>query len=272
MAPMKDIKLASWNVNGLRSVHRKDFLKWYEAESPDLCCLQEIKVGASDLEEDEALVHPKGAASHWHFAEKPGYSGLVIYSKAEPLSIRAGLGAREFDREGRWLEADFKMSDFKSGGVGEFTLINSYWPNSQRDHARLPYKLEFAQAAHKRLNELRHSGKQVLICGDFNIAHKEIDLKNPKSNQDNAGFLPEERAWMDRFTEDGWIDTFRHFEKGGDHYTWWSYRPGVREKNIGWRLDYFFSNPETKDRLSSAVHRCDVHGSDHCPVVLNVKV
>jgi exodeoxyribonuclease-3 len=268
---MKELKLASWNVNGLRSVHRKDFLKWFEAESPDFCCLQEIKVTASDLEDDEKLVHPNGYASHWHFAEKPGYSGLVLYSKHEPISIRAGLGKNEFDREGRWLEAEFKISDFVKGGQGEVTLINSYWPNSQRDHARLPFKLEFCEAAHTRLNELRQAGKQVLICGDFNIAHQEIDLKNPKTNHDNAGFLPQERAWMDQFTADGWVDSFRHFEKNGGHYTWWSYRPGVREKNIGWRLDYFFSHQGLKDRLHSAVHRSDVYGSDHCPVVLKIR-
>ena len=259
---MKHLKLASWNVNGLRSVHRKDFLKWMEKEKPDFCCLQEIKVSAGDLEDDEALVSPHGYTSHWHFAEKAGYSGLVIYSRQEPLSIRTGFGDHEFDREGRWLEADF----------GDFVLINTYWPNSQRDHARLPYKLTFCKKAHERLNELRHAGRHVLICGDFNIAHKEIDLKNPKSNTDNAGFLPEERAWMDQFIADGWVDTFRKFEKGGDHYTWWSYRPGVREKNIGWRLDYFFSNPEFESRVTSVEHRPSVMGSDHCPVVLKLDI
>ncbi|MES2857118.1 MAG: exodeoxyribonuclease III [Bdellovibrionota bacterium] len=268
---MKEIKLASWNVNGLRSVHRKDFLKWFSEEKPDLCCLQEIKVSASDLEDDEALVHPDGFPSHWHFAEKPGYSGLVIYSKHEPISIRAGLGVYEFDKEGRWLEADFRTADFIPGTDGEFTLINSYWPNSQREHTRLPFKLEFCEAAHRRLNELRQAGKRVFICGDFNIAHKEIDLANPKSNQDNAGFLPEERGWMDKFTADGWVDTFRKFNQSNGNYTWWSYRPGVREKNIGWRLDYFFTNPEFADRVISAEHRCNVLGSDHCPVVLKIR-
>lgn len=266
------MKLATWNVNGLRSVHKKNFLDWFVGEANDIVCLQEIKVSHDQVEEDEKLLHPGNAFSHWSFAEKPGYSGLVIYSKHEPLSIRSGMGIQEFDREGRWLEADFKRSDFQKGAEGEFTVINSYWPNSQREHQRLPFKLAFCNAAEARLEELRRQGKTVYVCGDFNIAHKEIDLKNPKSNKENAGFLPEERAWMDRFVDQlGWVDTFREFEKGGDHYTWWSYRPGVREKNVGWRLDYFFTNPEVRDRLKLVQHANDVHGSDHCPVRLTLK-
>lgn len=268
---MKSLKLGTWNVNGLRSVHKKNFLDWFLKEAAEIVCLQEIKVGHEQVEEDEKLLHPGGAFSHWHFAEKPGYSGLVIYSKKEPLAIRAGLGNQEFDSEGRWLEADFQLSDFNAGQDGEITVINTYWPNSQRELQRLPYKLAFCAAAEARLQELRAKGKEVYICGDFNIAHKEIDLKNPKSNHNNAGFLPQERAWMDRFVDLGWVDTFREFEKGGDKYTWWSYRPGVREKNIGWRLDYFFTNPETKDRLVLTEHSPDVHGSDHCPVRLTLK-
>lgn len=255
------MKIVTWNVNGLRSVHKKNFLNWFEDEAADVVCLQEIKVAPDQLKGDEAFLHPLKYASQWHAAEKAGYSGLVIYSKKEPDAVRAGLGLAEFDREGRWLETDFKG----------LTLVNSYWPNSQRDHARLPFKLEFCAAAEKRLEALRASGRQVLICGDFNIAHKEIDLKNPKTNTKNAGFLPEERAWMDRFTGLGWVDTFRVFEPGGGHYTWWSYRPGVREKNVGWRLDYFFANPEFKDRLKSVAHLPEVMGSDHCPVRLTLK-
>lgn len=256
------MKLATWNVNGLRSVHRKDFLKWFAEENADVVCLQETKIGPGDLEDDENLVHPNGYHSHWAFAQKPGYSGLAIYSRKDANSIRLGLGNEEFDREGRWLEADF----------GDFTVISSYWPNSQRDHARLPFKLDFCRAAERRLQELRGLGRHVFVCGDFNIAHKEIDLANPKTNVDNAGFLPEERAWMDRFTGDlGWIDTFREFEKGPGHYTWWSYRPGVREKNIGWRLDYFFAHPGSRDLLKAAKIRSEVKGSDHCPVLLTLK-
>lgn len=258
----KVMKLVTWNVNGLRSVQKKNFAGWFAEENADIVCLQEIKVTAENVERDESLLHPGNYNSYFSFAEKPGYSGVAIYSKREPTDVREGLGIAEFDREGRWLEADFK----------DFTLINSYFPNSQRDHARLPFKLAFCKAAEKRLETLRAKGRHVLICGDFNIAHKEIDLKNPKSNMKNAGFLPEERAWMDRLIEElGWVDTFREFEKGPGHYTWWSYRPGVRERNIGWRLDYFVSNPESKDRVKIVTHAPEVMGSDHCPVRLQLK-
>jgi len=255
------MRLITWNVNGLRSVHKKDFLKWFESEKADVVCLQEIKVSREQIATDEAFTHPLGYGSVWHAAEKAGYSGLVTYAKRDPSAVRAGLGEPEFDREGRWLETDF----------GDLTVINSYWPNSQRDHSRLPFKLMFCAAAEKRLEQLRMAGRRVLICGDFNIAHREIDLKNPKNNMKNAGFLPEERAWMDRFTTLGWVDAFRVFEPGPGHYTWWSYRPGVRERNIGWRLDYFFTNPEARDRLKTAAHLPDVMGSDHCPVRLTLK-
>ena len=266
------MKLASWNVNGIRSVQTKKFDKWFEDEGADVVCLQEIKCNPETLKKNETLWHPHGYASHWNPAEKPGYSGLVTYSRKEPSDVRRGLGIAEFDREGRWLETDFELRDFKKGSSGAVTVINSYFPNSQRDHARLPFKLKFCATAEKRLEKLRKEGRTVLLCGDFNIAHREIDLKNPKSNAKNAGFLPEERAWMERFVNElGWIDAFRKFEEGPGHYTWWSYRPGVREKNVGWRLDYFVANPETGDRLKGMIHRPDVMGSDHCPVLLTLK-
>ena len=265
------LNLITWNVNGLRAVQKKGFAQWFAAEDADLISLQEIKVTREALNGVEDLLHPLGYESIWHSAEKPGYSGLVIYSRKEPVEVRAGLGMPDVDREGRWLEADFKLSSF-GGGAGEITLINSYFPNSQRDHARLPFKLAFCAAAEKRLEALREMGKTVVLCGDFNIAHKEIDLKNPKTNVNNAGFLPEERAWMETMVANrGWLDAFRVFEPGPGHYTWWSYRPGVRAKNIGWRLDYFLANPEARDRLKAASHACDVMGSDHCPVRLELK-
>ena len=256
------MKLVSWNVNGLRSVFKKNFLEWFLKEDADIVCLQEIKIDHAQVEESSDLMNPHGYFSHWHFAEKPGYSGLAIYSKQDPTAICIGLGVPTVDREGRWLEADF----------GSVTVINSYWPNSQREHQRLPYKLEFCRAAELRLQQLRAEGRKVYVCGDFNIAHKEIDLKNPKANKDNAGFLPEERAWMDHFVNDlGWVDAFREFEAGGGFYTWWSYRPGVRENNIGWRLDYVFTNPESRGQLLKMEHLTSVQGSDHCPIRLTLK-
>lgn len=256
------MKIVSWNVNGLRSVHRKNFAQWFENEKADVVCLQEIKISEEAIKQDETFYHPSRYHSHWHFAKKPGYSGLVIYTKKDPDAVRVGLGQAQFDDEGRWLEADY-------GGI---TLITSYFPNSQREGVRLPYKLAFLAAAEKRLEQLRKKGREVVICGDLNIAHTEIDLKNPKTNTKNAGFLPEERAWMEKMiVKRGWIDTFRKFEKGPGHYTWWSYRPGIRERNIGWRLDYFLANAEADGRIKKMQHLPEVTGSDHCPIRLTLK-
>lgn len=254
------MKLASWNVNGIRSVQKKGFIDWFRSYSADVVCLQEIKAQKEQLTETE-LLHPENYHSYWYSAVKPGYSGLVSYSRKEPESIDYGIGDTEIDNEGRVLTLHFK----------NFSIVNSYFPNSQRDHARLDYKLRFCSHMLNYLENLRSRSNTVLLCGDFNIAHKEIDLKNPKSNQDNAGFLPEERAWMDELLGKGYIDTFRHFEKGPNHYTWWSYRPGVREKNVGWRLDYFVCDPESGPRLKSAGIQAQVKGSDHCPVHLEIK-
>jgi exodeoxyribonuclease III len=252
------IKLLSWNVNGLRACERGGFSRWFSEQAADVVCLQEIKVRPEQLPPE--LVHPGRYHSFWHPAEKPGYSGTVIFSKKEPVSIRYGIGVKDIDREGRVLIAEFK----------NFTVMNAYFPNSQRDHARLGYKLKFCEAFAKFSAKERKKGKTVLMCGDFNIAHNEIDLKNPKTNKDNAGFLPEERAWMTEFLNQDYVDTFRHFHKDPGHYTWWSYRPGVRERNIGWRLDYFLVNGEAKKRLKSAAHQHLIKGSDHCPVALEI--
>lgn len=253
------MKLVSWNVNGIRAAAKNGFLKWFEDEAADVVCLQETKAFPEQLEEQ--LRNPLKYHSHFHSAEKPGYSGVALFSKKEPLSVRNGIGIPEIDREGRVLIAEYK----------DFTLLNAYFPNSQRDHARLGYKLEFCDQMLAFCQKLRKDGKNLVLCGDFNIAHQPIDLKNPKSNENNAGYLPEERAWMTQFIEHGYVDTFRHFEKGPGHYTWWSYRPGVREKNIGWRLDYHFVNGEFSDRLSKAEHHPQIRGSDHCPVVLELR-
>jgi exodeoxyribonuclease III len=253
------MKLLSWNVNGIRSVHRNGFAKWFAQESADIICVQETKAQPEQLEED--VRNPKRYHAFWHSAKKLGYSGVATFSKQEPTHVRYGLGIPEIDNEGRVLVTEFK----------NFVLLNCYFPNSQRDHARLGFKLTFCEEFFKFCEAQRRKGKNVVICGDFNIAHKEIDLKNPKSNMKNAGFLPEERAWMEQFTSHGYADTFRHFNKEPGHYTWWSYRPGVREKNVGWRLDYFFVNGEFKDRLKVAEHQNHILGSDHCPVFLQLK-
>ncbi len=253
------MKLISWNVNGVRAVAQKGFMSWFEAQEADIVCLQETK--ATEQQLDLFLKHPAGYGSHWHSAEKAGYSGTAIYTRREPQEVIHGLGIPEFDSEGRVLQMDF----------GDFRLINAYFPNSQREHTRLGYKVAFCKAMLEHTESLRGKGKHVVLCGDFNIAHREIDLRNPKENMNNAGFLPEERAWLDQFERAGYVDTFRRFTKDPGHYTWWSYRPGVRARNIGWRLDYFWVNEEFGDRLVSARHQPEVMGSDHCPVVLELR-
>lgn len=252
-------KLVSWNVNGLRACEKKGFSKWFAAEDAEVVCLQEIKARPEQLPPE--MIHPLKYHSFWHPAEKPGYSGNAIYTRREPLDVRYGLGKQEFDREGRVLTVEFK----------NYSVVSAYFPNSQRDHARLGFKLDFCLAFEKFIKKERARGKSVFMVGDWNIAHTEIDLKNAKANQKNAGFLPEERAWMTKFLGSGYLDGFRHFEKGPGHYTWWSNRPGVREKNVGWRLDYFLLDQESKTRLRAAEHQTKVLGSDHCPVALTIQ-
>lgn len=253
------MKLISWNVNGIRAVGKNGFAQWFEDQSADVVCVQETKANAEQLTEE--LLHPLNYNSYWHSAQKAGYSGVGIYSKKEPLRLQYGMGVPEVDAEGRVLVAEYI----------DFFLINTYFPNSQREGARLGYKLMFCNKILDFMQSLRTQGKSIVLCGDLNIAHREIDLKNPKSNMKNAGFLPEERAWMDQFLSTGYVDGFRNFNSEPGNYTWWSYRPGVREKNIGWRIDYFVVNSEYKDALRSVEHQCNVKGSDHCPVLLKLK-
>lgn len=250
------MKLYSWNVNGFRSVHKKGFLDWVHKENPDVICLQEVKATPAQLPIE--MLEIAGYSRSWHPANKRGYSGVAIYSKRHPQVYKLGMGLETFDNEGRVLQAEFE----------DFVLINAYFPNSQRDHARLGYKLAFCDAMLSHMQRLRRAGKKVLLCGDLNIAHQAIDLKNPKQNEKNAGYLPEERAWFTKLMGEGYVDTFRIFEPSGGHYTWWSYRPTIRERNIGWRLDYFICSPELQTRIKSCVHQPLVMGSDHCPVQL----
>lgn len=254
----RPLRLASWNVNGIRSVAGKGFIKWFESVDADIVSLQETKARQEQLEGH--FTEPKGYLPIWHSAEKPGYSGVAIYTRIEPLNVTHGLGSREIDVEGRVLEVEFP----------QFTLINAYFPNSQREGVRLSYKLKFCARMLERCQELKAKGKNVILCGDYNIAHQEIDLKNPKTNTKNAGFLPEERQWMTQFLSSGFADIFRERNKEPGHYTWWSYRPGVREKNIGWRIDYHCVNEEFRDRVRDVKHLHLVKGSDHCPIVLEI--
>lgn len=247
----------SWNVNGIRAVEKKGFLDWLSRESPDVLCIQETKAHKGQLNPE--LVNPvlPGGTwkSYWSSAKKAGYSGTALYTKTEPLDVRT-MGFPEFDDEGRVIMAEFP----------EAVIISAYFPNSQEAGARLGYKLAFCAAMLETCNSLLSKGKNLILCGDYNIAHKPIDLANPKTNEGNPGYLPAERAWMDDFTNAGYIDTFRAFCPDPGNYTWWSYRFHAREKNIGWRIDYTCVNPQFMNRVKSSTILNEITGSDHCPV------
>lgn len=254
------MKLASWNVNGIRACSQKGFLKWFEETNADVVCIQENKAQMDQC--DATIINPLKYYSSWHSAQKKGYSGVTTFSKKEPLAIYTGMDIEEFDVEGRVLTFEYK----------DFVLINAYFPNSQDGGKRIDYKVRFCEAMLNYCESFRKKGKNVILCGDYNIAHKPIDLKNPKANEKNAGYLPEERAWMEKFIDQkGYVDAFRKFDQSPDKYTWWTYRFNAREKNVGWRIDYFTSNPEFSDRLKNCYLQNEVFGSDHCPVILEIK-
>jgi exodeoxyribonuclease III len=250
------VKLISWNVNGLRAVLRKNFIEFLDTEQPDVLCLQETKCGPNDVEQ----LWTASYASCWNCAEKKGYSGTAIFSRTRPLATTTGIGIAEHDREGRVLTAEF----------ADFFVVNVYVPNSQRELTRLVYRQTWDRdfLRHLKALELR---KPVIVCGDMNVAHAEIDLANPKANLRNHGFTPEERAGFSALCEAGFIDTFREFERDGGHYSWWSPMPGVRARNIGWRIDYFLISPALRPRLQRAFILKTVTGSDHCPVGIEIE-
>jgi len=250
--------IVSWNVNGIRAAVRNGFMDWLRVSEPDVVCLQETRVHPNEVGEE--LRAPTGYEAFWHSAQRKGYSGVATFTKKEPLSVRPS-GIEAFDVEGRVMVLEFK----------DFMLVNAYFPNSQPERARIDYKLAFCQTIFELCNRLREGGKNVILCGDYNIAHTEIDLARPKENEENPGYLPEEREAMTRFLSAGYVDTFRHFTKEGGHYTWWSYRGNARAKNIGWRLDYHCVNKEFVPRVKSSVIFSTVTGSDHCPVAITIK-
>jgi exodeoxyribonuclease-3 len=253
------MKLYSWNVNGLRAARKKGFLDWLEGEKPDVIGLQETKCHPDQL--DEELRDPPGYYTYWASAEKKGYSGVALYTRQEPESVQIGLGISQFDQEGRTIVADF----------GEYILITAYFPNGSRDHSRVPYKMDYKREFLAYCNRLRKEGRSVIFCGDVNTAHLEIDLARPKQNSKTTGFLPLERAWIDDVVEQGYVDTFRalHPDQTGG-YTWWSYIGGARDRNVGWRIDYFFVSPELMPRIQAAQIHPEIYGSDHCPISLSI--
>jgi exodeoxyribonuclease-3 len=258
------LNIITWNVNGIRSIESKGFCGWLSGEAPDMLCVQETKAEPGQLSEELKNIRGKDGVPYkvfWASAQKKGYSGTAIYTKTEPLDVEV-LGIKEFDSEGRVLQAFYN----------DFVLISAYFPNSQDGGARLPYKLDFCAAILERCKALANAGRSFILCGDYNIAHKPIDLARPKENEGNAGYLPEERAWMDTFTGSSFVDTFRYFHPDEpDNYTWWSYRGGARRRNIGWRIDYLCVDQAFLPRLESSVIMTEIAGSDHCPVKLTVK-
>jgi len=251
------MRLFSWNVNGIRAAQKKGLVDWIKAEQPDVLCLQETKAHPEQL--DDELLSLAGYHTYWASAEKKGYSGVALYSREEPQSVQIGLGTEEFDVEGRTIIADY----------GDFVLLNAYFPNGSRDLSRVPYKMAFKEAFLDVVNDLQAKKRPVVFCGDVNTAHKPIDLARPKQNEKSTGFLPLERAWIDKVVEQGYIDTFRLlYPDQEDAYSWWAYWGNARANNVGWRIDYFFVSPDLRDRVEDAVIHADVMGSDHCPVSL----
>lgn len=257
---MSSLKIACWNVNGIRSISKKGFFDWLQKEKPDIVGLQETKISADQLSPE--LTAPKGYTSYWAHAERKGYSGVAIYTREKPLTVKDGMGIGRFDSEGRVLTADF----------GDFLLLNIYYPNGKASEERLQYKLDFYEAFLKYANKLKKQGKKLVICGDFNTAHKAIDLARPKDNEKVSGFLPSERSWMDRFVGKGYIDTFRAFNEEPHNYTWWHMVTRARERNVGWRIDYFFASDNLNRQLVDAGIQPHVLGSDHCPITLKLKM
>jgi exodeoxyribonuclease-3 len=252
------MKIISWNVNGIRACIKKGLFEFMKKENADIYCLQETKIHEEDITSEHKDF--SGYHSHWFSAQKKGYSGVVIYTKVKPLSEIKGIGIEKYDHEGRVLTLEFE----------NFYLINVYFPNSQRGLARLDFKLDFNNKLLDFMQKLRKK-KDVIICGDFNVAHQEIDIKNAKPNMGNAGFTKEERDWFTHLMEKKYVDTFRHLHPDEIKYTWWSYMFNARGKNIGWRIDYFVVNKEFISNIKKAEIFTDVLGSDHCPLSIELK-
>ncbi|KMY44405.1 exodeoxyribonuclease III [Bacillus sp. FJAT-27916] len=249
------MKLVSWNVNGLRACVGKGFLDVFETLDADVFCVQETK-----LQEGQITLELEGYHQYWNYAVKKGYSGTAVFTKEEPISVSYGIGRDEYDVEGRAITVEFK----------DYYLVNVYVPNSQRDLARLGYRLTWEKLLKEYLVGLGEK-KPVILTGDLNVAHSEIDLKNAKSNRGNSGFTDEERQKMTELLEAGFVDSFRHlYPQLTDHYTWWSYMSRVRERNIGWRIDYFIVQSSIADKITEARIHSDIMGSDHCPISLEI--
>ncbi|MFI5263505.1 MAG: exodeoxyribonuclease III [Candidatus Kapaibacterium sp.] len=253
------MKIISWNVNGIRAAERKGFLDYMNKEKPDIMCIQETKAHEDQL--SEGLKNIPGYKSFFVLGEKKGYSGVAIYTKAEPKEVTIGCGEPKFDVEGRIIAAEYD----------DFILFNIYYPNGGRGPDRVKYKLEFYDFMLAKWEKLRKKGKKLILTGDFNTAHKEIDLARPKENAKVTGFLPEERAWLDKITSMGYVDVFRQFNQEPDWYTYWDQFTRARDRNVGWRIDYFWVTPDVMPMVTAAPIRMEILGSDHCPIELHLK-
>ncbi len=253
------MKIITWNVNGLRAALKKGVLEWIVEQSPDVMCLQETRVLPEQLTVEQRKV--PGYEIVWNPAEKKGYSGVATWTKENALEMSLGLGEERFDVEGRVIRTRFP----------DFYLYNIYFPNGQRGHDRVEYKLEFYENLLEQCNALHAAGESIIITGDFNTAHNEIDLKNHKSNHKTSGFLPVERAMIDKYLANGFVDPFRALYPDKEQYSWWSYRAAARSRNVGWRIDYFLISENLLPRVEDVIIHDDAMGSDHCPVELQIK-
>lgn len=254
------IDIKCWNVNGIRAIWKKGFPEWFDKSNPDILCLQETKAQEDQL--DHEIINFKDYNSYFFSAEKKGYSGVAIYSRIIPLRVSSGLGIPEFDHEGRVIEIEFE----------KFVLYTAYFPNGGRGPERVKYKLDFYEALFKKANEKRKTNKNIIICGDYNTAHKEIDLARPKENVKTSGFMPEERAWVDKIIEMNYLDIFREYNTNPEQYTYWDQITRARERNVGWRIDYYMISNEMRNMVTNATIHADVMGSDHCPIGLELTV
>lgn len=252
------LSLSSWNVNGIRACAKKGFYEWLQAKDASIVGVQETKISSDQLTPE--LTEPKGYKSYWSHAEKRGYSGVALFVKDEPDLVEYGLGIKKFDQEGRTLIAHYD----------DLVIYNIYFPNGKAREERLKYKMDFYDAFLKHALKNQKQGKKIIVCGDFNTAHKEIDLARPKDNEKVSGFLPKERDWMDKFVDKGFLDSFRQFNKDPHNYSWWHMRSRARERNVGWRIDYFFTSENLLDSLIDSFIQSDILGSDHCPVSLTI--
>lgn len=253
------MKLISWNINGIRAIYKKGFLEWLQKEAPDILALQEIK--AEQTQFPEQLKNISGYECIINSAQRKGYSGTAIYTKIKPNSVKTEFGAERFDKEGRVIMAEFE----------DFIFFNIYFPNGKMNEERLQYKLDFYEYYLAVFKKYLSDGKEIIITGDVNTAHQEIDLARPKENENVSGFLMIERKWLDKLLSNGFTDCFRKFNSNEQSYTWWSARTKARERNVGWRIDYFFCSNSFLKNIESCNHLGDIFGSDHCPIVLNLK-